>query len=48
MSQTNDKFRTLTITEAEETAHKLSQTMGNLYIWKETKGQPIKWMKVTK
>ena len=31
-----------------ETAHKLSQTMGNLYIWKETKGQPIKWMKVTK
>ena len=31
-----------------EKAHKLSQTRGNMYIWKETKGQPIKWMKVTK
>jgi len=31
-----------------EKAHKLSQTRGNVYIWKETKGQPIKWMKVTK
>ena len=31
-----------------EKAHKLSQTRGNLYIWIETKGDPIKWMKVTK
>ena len=31
-----------------ESSHKLSKTRGNVYIWKETKGQPIKWMKVTK
>ena len=33
---------------ALDTAHKLTSSVGNLYLWKETKGQPIKWMKVTK
>ena len=33
---------------ALDTAHKLTHSVGNLYLWKETKGQPIKWMKVTK
>ena len=33
---------------ALDTAHKLTHSMCNMYIWKETKGQPIKWMKVTK
>ena len=31
-----------------EKAHKLTSSVGNLYLWKETKGDPIKWMKVTK
>ena len=31
-----------------ETARGLTYSMGNIYLWKETKGQPIKWMKVTK
>ena len=33
---------------ALDTAHKLTHSVGNLYLWKETKGKPIKWMKVTK
>ena len=34
--------------KALETARGLTYSMGNIYLWKETKGQPIKWMKVTK
>ena len=33
---------------ALDTAHKLTQSVGNVYLWRETKGKPIKWMKVTK
>ena len=27
---------------ALDTAHKLTHSVGNLYLWKETKGRPIK------
>ena len=34
--------------DALDTAHKLTHSVGNIYLWRETKGKPIKWMKVTK
>ncbi len=32
--------------EAIETAEVLVYSVGNVYIWKETQGNPIKWMEV--
>ena len=36
-----------TFDEAKIAGDKLTSTTGILYLWKETIGQPIKWMKFT-
>ena len=36
-----------TFDEAKIAGDKLTSTTGILYLWKETIGQPIKWMKLT-
>ena len=36
-----------TFDEAKIVGDKLTSTTGILYLWKETIGQPIKWMKLT-
>ena len=36
-----------TFDEAKIAGDKLTSTTWILYIWKETKGQPFKWMKLT-
>ena len=36
-----------TFDEAKIAGDRLTSTTGILYLWKETIGQPIKWMKLT-
>ena len=36
-----------TFDEAKIAGDKLTSTIETLYLWMETKGQPIKWMKIT-
>ena len=36
-----------TFNEAKIRGEKLTSSIGTLYLWKETIGQPIKWMKIT-
>ena len=35
-----------TFTEAVHLGQALTNSVGNVYIWKETSGNPIKWMEV--
>ena len=32
--------------DAKLTAQSLTSSVGNMYLWKGTQGQPIKWMEV--